>query len=81
MISESRPLAEITQEALSVLCKEIGVVNTIRFVGQFTTGYGNYTVEREQLFAGMTLEDIASQLRKMPAVRSKRERERQDKNG
>ncbi len=63
MIREAKPLAEITQDALRVLCREIGVVNTVRFVGQFTTGYGNYTEEREQLFAEMTLDDIVAQMK------------------
>jgi len=64
MIIETRPLAEITKEALKVLYKEIGIVNTVRFVGQFTTGYGNYTQEREQLFEDMTLDDIVSEIKR-----------------
>jgi len=32
-----KPLIEITQNALQVLYKEIGV-NTLRFLNQFTTG-------------------------------------------
>jgi hypothetical protein len=64
MIIEARPLAEITKEALKVLYKEIGIVNTVRFVGQFTTGYGNYTQEREQLFEDMTLDDIVSEIKR-----------------
>lgn len=64
MIIEARPLAEITTLALKVLYKEIGIVNTLRFVGQFTTGYGNYTQEREQLFADMTLDDIVSEIKR-----------------
>jgi hypothetical protein len=58
MIANTLPLAEITREALQVLYKEIGVVNTIRFVNQFTTGYGDYTEERKILFADMTLDDL-----------------------
>jgi hypothetical protein len=38
MLADTLPLAEITKEALRVLYKEIGVVNTIRFVNQFTIG-------------------------------------------
>ena len=37
MMAEPRPLAEITQTALKVLYREIGVVNTVRFINQFTT--------------------------------------------
>jgi hypothetical protein len=70
MIVETRPLAEITQDAFRVLYKEIGLVNTVRFVNQFTTGYGNYTEEREQLFAGMTLDDIVAEIKRKRAIRS-----------
>jgi hypothetical protein len=40
MMRGQRPLAEITTEALQILCREIGVVDTLRFVRQYTTGYG-----------------------------------------
>ena len=32
MMREARPLAGITTEALKILCREIGVVDTLRFV-------------------------------------------------
>jgi hypothetical protein len=64
MIQETRPLAEITQEALKVLYREIGIVNTVRFINQYTAGYGNYTREREQLFEGMTLDDIVAEVKR-----------------
>ncbi len=64
MISETTPVAEITKEAIRILCKEIGLVNTVRFVNQFTTGYGNYTKEREQLFANMPLDKIVSEIKR-----------------
>lgn len=59
-----KPLAAITEEAIRTLCKEIGVVNTVRFLNQFTSGHGNYTEEREQLFAGMTIADIVSEIKR-----------------
>ena len=62
--THARPLAEITQEALRVLYKEIGVANTARFINQFTAGYGDYTQERDDLFAGMTLDDIVSEVKR-----------------
>lgn len=64
MIADTLPLAEITKEALRVLYKEIGVVNTIRFVNQFTSGYGDYTQERRELFADMTLDDLFAEMKK-----------------
>lgn len=64
MITDTLPLAEITKEALRVLYKEIGVVNTIRFVNQFTTGYGDYVEERKALFDDMTLEDLLAEIKR-----------------
>ena len=69
MIAEPHPLAEITQTALKVLYREIGVVNTVRFINQFTTGYGDYTQEREQLFVDLTLDDLVAEIkRQRPAA-------------
>ncbi len=61
---ETRPLAEVTSLALKVLYREIGIVNTVRFINQFTTGYGNYTQEREQILKGKTLDDIVIEIKK-----------------
>jgi hypothetical protein len=36
-------------------------VDTMRFVGQFTAGYGDYTAERNVLFEGMTLDDMIAE--------------------
>jgi hypothetical protein len=57
-------LAEITAEALRILYREICIVNTIRFVGQFTTGYGNYTLERDRISARLALDDILTDVRR-----------------
>ena len=64
---EMKPLAEITQEAVRILCEKIGIVSTIRFVNQFTTGYGNYTEEREALFADLTLDDSVAEIKRKKA--------------
>ena len=64
MVVQNKPLAEVTQTAIHVLCRESGLVDTMRFVGQFTVGYGNSTQEREALFAGMTLEDMIAEIRR-----------------
>lgn len=64
MTVRAKPLTEITHEAFGILCKTLGVANTIRFINQFTTGYGNYTKEREQMFADLSLDDIVSAIEK-----------------
>lgn len=59
----TKPLAEITHEAIGVLCREIGTVNTLRFVNQFTVGYGNYTEEREALFGDLSMNEIVAEIK------------------
>jgi hypothetical protein len=58
MNAQSKSLNDITREAIELLSREMGVANTLRFLNQFTTGYGNYTEEREKLFAHIALDDI-----------------------
>ena len=57
---QAKPLREITHQAIGLLFKEMGVVNTVRFLNQFTTGYGDYTEEREDRLKDLTLDDILS---------------------
>ena len=62
----TKPLSEITRNAIDLLSKEMGIVDTVRFLNQFTTGYGNYTEEREALFKDLTLDEILTEMRKAP---------------
>jgi hypothetical protein len=64
MLTEARPLVEINQQAIRLLYKELGVVDVVRFLRQFTQGYGNYAQERDSLFANKSLNDIASEIEK-----------------
>ncbi|QUV77924.1 hypothetical protein [Chloracidobacterium thermophilum] len=64
MLTEARPLVEINQQAIRLLYKELGVVDAVRFLRQFTQGYGNYAQERDSLFANKSLNDIAREIEK-----------------
>lgn len=64
MITGARPLIEINQQAISLLYKELGVVDAVRFLNQFTQGYGNYTQEREDMFANKSLDEIVNEIEK-----------------
>jgi hypothetical protein len=66
MMVPTKPLGEITQQAIAVLMKEIGVVNTVRFLNQFTLGYGDYTAERDPLFADLTLDEAVAAIKQGP---------------
>jgi hypothetical protein len=78
-----KPLSEVTKRAVDVLSKEIGIADTVRFLNQLSTGYGNYTDEREALFADLTLHEILSATRgAMPGrVPNKRVRRAARKRG
>ncbi|MBL8090614.1 MAG: hypothetical protein KF758_15330 [Anaerolineales bacterium] len=65
MITDTRPLVEINQQAISLLYKELGVVDAVRFLKQFTQGFGDYTKEREEIFANMTVEELVNEIEKM----------------
>ncbi len=62
MITEARPLTEINQRAIRLLYQELGAINAVRFLKQFTVGFGDYTKEREVLFANKTLDQIVSEI-------------------
>ena len=63
MTVATMPLTELTTSIIKLLCREIGVVNTARFLNQFTTGYGNYTEEREQLIGHLTVDEIVNEIK------------------
>ena len=64
MTVKNKPLAEVSQRAIEILCRELGAVDTVRFLNQFTTGHGDYTSERDTLFAGETLDQVIAGIKK-----------------
>lgn len=64
MMTHARPLAEITNRATGILYKELGVVDTIRFMSQFSAGQGNYTNDRETWLRDISLDQAMSEIRK-----------------
>lgn len=64
MTLETKPLTQVNQEAIEILYREMGVVNAVRFLNQFTTGYGDYTAERDTLFADVTLDEIIADIKR-----------------
>ena len=59
----AKSLTDITNQALHVLTREIGAADTMRFLGQFSTGTGNYTEERSALFDHLTLDEVLAEIR------------------
>jgi hypothetical protein len=64
MSSPLKTLAEINEEAIRVLSREIGVANTLRFINQFTPGTGNYAQERREMYSGLELDDLVAEIKR-----------------
>jgi len=75
-------VSEITTTAIKLLCREIGPVNTARreigpvntarFINQFTSGGGNYTLDRDNIIGTLSVNEIAEKARRL---RKQRDRE------
>jgi hypothetical protein len=61
---EVKTLAQINHEAIIILYRHLGVADTLRFMRQFTNGHGNYTEERREWFADLTLDEIVADIEK-----------------
>lgn len=62
MTTEIKPLAEINQQAIRLLYRELGIVDAVRFLRQFTAGFGDYTRERDILFGEKTLDELIDEI-------------------
>ena len=48
----------VRKAGMSALKKELGTVGAAYFIRQFSTGQGDYTVEREKLLEDITFDEI-----------------------
>ena len=55
----------VRKMGIEALTKELGPVGMAYFIQQFDRGEGNYTVEREKLLSGLTMEDALRELEEM----------------
>jgi hypothetical protein len=63
MNSQTRPVSEISRRATQILFKEMGVVETIRFLNQFSIGQGDYTKERGNWLGEISMDDAIAQIK------------------
>ena len=61
----TKSLNNINIEAITLLNSTLGIADTIRFLNQFTTGFGNYTLERDKMFDKISLENIVTEIKEM----------------
>ena len=70
MNTTMRSLAEVSEEATTILFRELGVVDALRFLSQMRPGSGDYTKERSEWLDELSLGEITS------AIQSKRPKKR-----
>jgi hypothetical protein len=63
MTIQTKPLRDVTTEALDILTMTLGPVDTMRFLNQFTLGHGDYTEERKALFDNLPLDQIVAEIK------------------
>ncbi|MCA9942250.1 MAG: hypothetical protein KC449_02150 [Anaerolineales bacterium] len=63
MSASTMTLNEIRQKGLEVLSRELGPVGMIRFMQQFETGSGDYSVERHEWLQNETVEGIYQRIK------------------
>jgi hypothetical protein len=62
--SSSMSLYEIRLEGWKALVERLGVAGAMRFMMQYDPGHGDYTKEREEIFAGMEIEELLAAVRR-----------------
>lgn len=54
---------EIRQRGIKALTQALGPVGMVRFLQQLDTGQGDYTRDRQELLAEVSLEDTITQIK------------------
>ena len=65
-MNPERTLTEMTHDAIQILNRELGPIETLRFLRQYTRGSGNYTDERHEWLDQFTVDDIDTELKAQP---------------
>lgn len=68
MNAAQKPVGELNQRVIDLLCREIGVAETLRFLGQFIQRSGDYARDRHALLGDPTVEEIFAEARRREAL-------------
>ncbi len=63
MTVQTRTLHEIDRAGRAALVRELGVVDALRFIGQYSSGTGDYTEERKQWLEEETTDALFDQIK------------------
>jgi len=57
-------LAQIRNQGIEALVKALGPVGMVRFLQQFDSGSGDYTLDRGQWLQSLTVRDVVKEIKK-----------------
>ena len=57
---------EIRLEGWKALTERLGPAGAMRFMMQYDPGHGDYTQERQEIFADLEIEDLIGAIRRKP---------------
>jgi hypothetical protein len=63
MTTQIRPIAELHKRGTEALIRELGVVDTVRYLNQFRAGSGDYLIDRPASLVDLTVDQIAAAIR------------------
>ncbi len=61
---KTKPIAQIQHEGISALIRELGPVDTARFIRIFYPGTGDYTTERRDM-ENRSMEELVADMKKI----------------
>lgn len=59
----------VVEQAIRLLCREMGVDDTIRFISQIDTPSGDYTRDRHALLGDLSVEELFAEARRRESLR------------
>ena len=65
MSIQSQTINDISNEAINLLLHKLGAENTLRFLNQYSAGFGDYTKERKIYYKDKPLEQLISEIKNM----------------
>lgn len=62
MNATNMTLTQIREAGIKALARELGPVGMVRFLQQYETGQGNYTLERDQWLGEPKIDDLLEEM-------------------
>ncbi|MFA4922694.1 MAG: hypothetical protein WC557_00695 [Ignavibacteriaceae bacterium] len=71
MNGEVKTINEISNKAINLLLGNLGAENTLRFLNQFSAGFGDYTKERKNLYKNKSLDQLVFEIKNNRKIRER----------